>query len=513
MLKALTLISALLFATIALAEGTGTSVGGGGQTVDVGGKPTLRDLVEKTVCAEHVSGDDLASELPHFAKIMTAIESVQYYFASSIKNELPNLTVCFTKGNLKQIQTEDQDGLTIYTENDSTKQVAIRLDNMVYIDQKIFRAMDKQSQAYLLLHEVSHSFIPMDVTRRNSKLRNLIASIHTNEKNPMSKKRFKLQLIANDVMPDFFNSSELFRAVLLQDYEKVKVALQHGADVNRRSAYTDNHGYLSTQGGSMTPLFLATMFNNLGIVELLLSEEELNPNIQMDGFTTDKIHMTESPLSYAARHGYVDVTIALLQGSSKTDVNQISNYQPKESPMTPLLAAAQSGQSDVVALLMVHPDIDINAVDTNGDSALCHAVKNADAATVERLMNHPRIDTQIICSSANPATWNTRSYFVKTGYQSPDWWWMRCARQDAPAGVALNQAQFILDWISNVKYRLDHRPTLKQMETIVTNLSTLHEPGENLACGYFDYFKSKGIDNFEKYYPAYSHIVKLLSRK
>lgn len=188
--------------SIARAETGGTDVGGGGEVVIVDGRPSLRDLVDNTVCT-WVTGNSFKATLTYFPTVMQALEQTHWYFAASLPNELSKLTFCLTEGDLRQVDTEDQDGLTIYYLPGETRQVAVRINDRVYLDTKLFGALDERNQAYLVVHETMHTYIALNASQRNSKLRSMVRTIEKNVSSPLSKKDFGLQLAMNlvDIVP------------------------------------------------------------------------------------------------------------------------------------------------------------------------------------------------------------------------------------------------------------------------------------------------------------------------
>ena len=182
--------------TLGAEEQAGGQEGHGGETIDINGRPRLRDLVDSSVCT-WVQASDLTAVSPEYKQIISAIDEVHWYLARTYQEEAEYISVCVTKSALKQIPSEDQDGLTIYEAE--TKQVAIRLNDMIFVDGSIYKKLSPQDKAYLLFHELTHSFIPKSAVRRGSKVRNFVHAIFENEQTRMSRKRFALQIQRNDV--------------------------------------------------------------------------------------------------------------------------------------------------------------------------------------------------------------------------------------------------------------------------------------------------------------------------
>lgn len=176
----------------------GDGTRGGGETVDLSGRPELRDLVETSVC-DWQTGDDILKVTPYTHQILKNIERLDWYFAMTLESEIRSLDFCIT-GPLVRVQTEDDDSLTaVVTEGAS--QVAIRLFDSVYIDTTIYDRMSERSKGYLLIHEVMHSFLGHPESRRNHKLRSMVKTIEGLETGRNATRRqFQLQMSRNSIV-------------------------------------------------------------------------------------------------------------------------------------------------------------------------------------------------------------------------------------------------------------------------------------------------------------------------
>ncbi len=172
----------------------------GGQTVDVNGTPSLRDLVNKSVCTwDYLS--DFIGKVRYFPKVLESLDKARWYLKRQVEQEIGNLKVCITQGDLVQLPAEDRDKVTTF-ELKTKKQVAIRLNQDIYLDFAEFSKMSEIDQGYLILHEIIHSFLPMKTDRRNHKVESLIAYLRAYEINPTSKRSVDLQLTQNSVQTE-----------------------------------------------------------------------------------------------------------------------------------------------------------------------------------------------------------------------------------------------------------------------------------------------------------------------
>lgn len=188
--------SAAIRATTSMRAG-GDGTRGGGETVQVRGIPELRDLVEKSVC-EWVKGETVIETASYLPRILQNIARFDWYLARAIEEEIYRLDYCLT-GPLVRVRTEDAESLTAVV-TEGTSQVAIRLADAVYIDTFISSQMSARSFGYLLVHEALHSFLNMNESERNHKLRSMVKSIEGIENGRITNRQaFQLQLRRNSI--------------------------------------------------------------------------------------------------------------------------------------------------------------------------------------------------------------------------------------------------------------------------------------------------------------------------
>lgn len=191
---------ALFFSTLLSLPALAASrdkVGNGGQTVDINGRPSLRDLVDNSVCVWY-TGAQFVGGLSRFTPALASLERVDAIYSTLLRGESERVKVCLTGGTLTQIPAEDMKGLTIW-ENVAKRQVAIRVNERVYIDSKIFAAMDEPNKAYLMVHELLHGYIAQDVKDRNTKLRSFVRFLRDHESQPISFEFLATQIEMNEV--------------------------------------------------------------------------------------------------------------------------------------------------------------------------------------------------------------------------------------------------------------------------------------------------------------------------
>jgi hypothetical protein len=166
----------VLFACLApSAHAEGTR--GGGESVNQNGMPILRDIVDPATC-DYRSGVDVFAQNPTVAKILAKVSKLDWYFAFDLQRQMEALNFCFTS-DLLRVNTSDNPADRV-TDPDSagpTQQAAIRSGGDVFVETSVFNGMSPTSQALLLIHETTHTYLPMDTVRRNFKLRSMVKAI------------------------------------------------------------------------------------------------------------------------------------------------------------------------------------------------------------------------------------------------------------------------------------------------------------------------------------------------
>ena len=223
-------IGALSLTTLILATGNaqaqtpgegGRDIGNGGSSVRVRGVNRLRDLVDTAVCERGwISATDWGAEQPEYATVLESIRSVHWYFAAELEHEARNVTICELSVRLPYVPTEEMDlaGMTVYETGTPTRgrrnQTAIRIGNRVLLDvrpRQGFPSMPDHDRAFLVLHELAHSFLANNVPGRNGKIMNFVHGMEIHHATPMTTERFALQISANglDLVADVSGWSRL----------------------------------------------------------------------------------------------------------------------------------------------------------------------------------------------------------------------------------------------------------------------------------------------------------------
>lgn len=178
-------------------ESVGSGVRGGGHITEVNGQLELVDLVTTATC-DWYSGDEMLTSVPEVNKIIKKIENLDWYFALELKQEIEYLSWCMT-GKLYSVPAADDDSFVIQLTK-GVQQAAFRYQDAAYIDQDKFSKLSPQSQAYLILHETLHSYLPMTLEMRRFKLMSLVSTVQKVDKGQINtRKALHLNFAKNEL--------------------------------------------------------------------------------------------------------------------------------------------------------------------------------------------------------------------------------------------------------------------------------------------------------------------------
>jgi ankyrin repeat protein len=148
---------------------------------------------------------------------------------------------------------------------------------------------------------------------------------------------------------------------------------------------------LGSQYDGQTPLVWAARNGYYGVVNLLLAEDGIDPDLN------DRNERT--PLWWAARNGH-EAVVKLLLGKGKVDVDSKDS-----SGWTPLLWAAEKGHEAVVKLLLETGKVDVDSEDSSGRTPLWLAAESGHEAVVKLLLETGKVDVDLEDSSGQTPLW------------------------------------------------------------------------------------------------------------
>ena len=127
-----------------------------------------------------------------------------------------------------------------------------------------------------------------------------------------------------------------------------------------------------------TPLTVAASHGHVGVVQNLLGQANISPNLAPENGCT--------ALIYAVRRGD-EAMVRLLIKCVGLDVN----VEPPAG-RTALMWAIKGGRQDLVSYLLSHTDIDVNLESSAGETPLIAATSGNNESIVRLLLAHPKID-------------------------------------------------------------------------------------------------------------------------
>lgn len=156
-------------------DGGGSGTRGGGHVIDVDSTPYLMDLVTRAVC-DWNQGREVINSIPSLKIALDQIGKLNWYLARDLEREIAYLNFCMA-GPLWKVPAIEDDSLIRPGASEKTRQAAYRLNSEVYVDADILHGMDAANQAMLIIHEVMHTYIPMNTPDRAMKLRSMVKTL------------------------------------------------------------------------------------------------------------------------------------------------------------------------------------------------------------------------------------------------------------------------------------------------------------------------------------------------
>lgn len=168
----------------------------------------------------------------------------------------------------------------------------------------------------------------------------------------------------------------LFEAASAGHVDCVRLLLRQGVLPNQANA------------DGVTPLHTAAADGHAEVVAALIETGLVDVNCSISGDDSSQ----QTALGLAASEDYVQVVKVLLASGRDIDVNKAD-----EGGASPLFSAAEIGATDSVACLLQHPDISVDAQNTEGRTALWIACGMGNLEVVEALLS--RVDVNLADSA------------------------------------------------------------------------------------------------------------------
>ena len=146
-----------------------------------------------------------------------------------------------------------------------------------------------------------------------------------------------------------------------------------------------------TDDGGLTALHMATGNGNTEAVKILLADERVDVNCK------DSVHRT--PLIMASQNVTRIGIFKLFLAEQRVDVNfNLETANPELGDTTVLMCSTWSSNVEAVELLLDHPRVDVNWMNSCGTSALhVAAVKASNLMLLKLFLAHQRVDVNCKC--------------------------------------------------------------------------------------------------------------------
>ena len=218
-MKTTSIVKGMAVAMLGLAAAAyareGSGVRGGGQIVDVNSTPELMDLATNAVCDWQPGSDVVAAHSSFQQHVIDPLGKLDWYFADDLLNEARTLRFCFT-GPLYRVTPSDPNSPVLPPDQKDARQIGYRLNETIYIDSALFNdpKMSEYQRAYVILHEVIHSYFPMDLQDRQLKLRSMVKAISSVDSGTIAtRKDLYFQMHQNEVaFPTVADALDPYRA-------------------------------------------------------------------------------------------------------------------------------------------------------------------------------------------------------------------------------------------------------------------------------------------------------------
>lgn len=193
---------------------------GGGQGVENGdGSVRLRDLLTGGGTCTWIEAFELFERVgAPGKKLLGTVRTGDQKAYYEILNQSLDVQVCLLSGRLRSLPVSEQDELTIYVQG--AKQVAVRVEDEIYLDEGLFEKMPGDDRAALFLHEMLHPYTDRNSPTRMLKLRTFVKTIAGRSGGAFTPEEFQKIEVANRVFISSWRSTPTADAVKTAFYRK-----------------------------------------------------------------------------------------------------------------------------------------------------------------------------------------------------------------------------------------------------------------------------------------------------
>ncbi|MFZ4713784.1 MAG: hypothetical protein ACOYL6_08745 [Bacteriovoracaceae bacterium] len=165
------------FTATALAD-AGSGAGNGGKSISKEGIEYLKDLQTSSNCHWYSTYDFINEKITDYNVVDNYLTKVNDDLKKAIKTQMVKTSICLTSQELVKVNTTDKDSVFI-DQDDQGNQIAIRLNDVVFLNSKLFDLLLSDHKKYLMVHEMLHGLMgAKEVDFRNLKVRSFVANFH-----------------------------------------------------------------------------------------------------------------------------------------------------------------------------------------------------------------------------------------------------------------------------------------------------------------------------------------------
>lgn len=272
--------------------------------------------------------------------------------------------------------------------------------------------------------------------------------------------------------PNKKGDTALHNAAVSGDLDITRYLVQQGAPITVANALgqTPYHKALAAKHDAVIAYFIEQGYVPSPEVDAriadgyspLFSDDELLGKAaeRGDGILVKKLLTEKDPDTFtfglrlavanAVQKGHVHIITLLMEHGAKADPGYLPNYNYDH--YTPVQDAAKSGKTAILAILLEDPNIQLNARDEKGASALHYAVVNGDILAVKLLLERGADVNNMSHSEYK------RGSIPEDYWTSYDWDALADADSALPHHFTKRQEGFVYPVISPLSLALDRHP-------------------------------------------------------
>jgi len=162
-----------------------------GNPISQEGVEYLKELSGSSECVWQSMYDFVGQEVPDLNVVENYYSKIHKEMQIAFKQQISKTSVCLTERNLINVNTKDRASVFIDTDIKGN-QIAIRLNDVIFINIDLFDKLKTDHKKYLIVHEMTHGLLGREeVDFRNLKVRSYVSNLKSMiEKSDMRESQF-----------------------------------------------------------------------------------------------------------------------------------------------------------------------------------------------------------------------------------------------------------------------------------------------------------------------------------